>query len=269
MDIVIFTLGGVLGLMALNIIFNKLVKLSVAQSAVLSSLISMAILIPYSLANWQGGDVFALYFSCFLLTSYAYYSIGKTGIRGMIDPKTQRFHWVPITILLFFVGLIIVDGAFVVIAQKGFEYTDAKGRSHVARFNGEVVNAYQKKEAYFNEYQDRIKAQIERGWQIKYGFEATPKPLETTKFMVQIKDKFGQPLNVDSVAATFIRAADRRLDRQLMLTLEENGQYSGDVIFEKPGAWELWMVIRKGKEEHEIRADTYINALSKVTAFHN
>ncbi len=262
MDALIVMSIGVVVVFLLCLFLNRVIKFSPAQAASIVSLICLAVIIPYSIAFWPGGDKFALYISSALITTYAYYLIGSGGIKALSGDGGRKIHWAPIAILGFFLFLMIVDGSFVVMAERGLSYKRVKEDGHVidvnTRFPGEVPNAYHKKEAYYNEYQDRLAEQQLRGWKVKFGFDRKAHQHQENFFMVQVLDKKNQPLEDAQVVAHFTRSAEQELNKLLELQMTAPGLYEVPITFERRGPWNLELEITKGDDRHEIVGSTHV-----------
>lgn len=258
MDNLLLVCGiGVFSLLILNIILNKACRFSPAQSATVSALTSIAVLIPLSIIHWPGGDVFAMYLSANLITCYAYFLIGKGGVNSFKTADGKHIHWGPISVLLFFLVLIVVDGTFVAMAERGLYYKRLDGSRVSTRFPGEVPNAYQKKEAYFNAYQGRLKTQIDRGWRVGYGFLDNPKLDVLQTFIVEPLTKDGRIIEDAKVVANFIRPADQRQNFSQTL-IAKNGRYETSFDFPVSGVWQLLLTVTKGNDVHEIQSCTEV-----------
>ncbi len=242
------------------LILNRLLRFTPLQAASITALMSIAVIVPFSIIRWRGGDVFTLYITCNLVASFAYYLIASGGTKALRGKDGKRMHWAPITILGFFLVLVIVDGAFVVMAEKGLIFKRSKDDTIVStRFPGEVPNAYHKKEAYYNEYQRRLIEQEKRGWQLNFGFAEKIYQNEDNYFVLSLLDRFDEPVSNAKVTAHFTRSAEQELNRTYQLEMIEPGLYSVPVKFERFGPWELELNIERGEDTHELVGRTIIN----------
>jgi len=55
-----------------------------------------------------------------------------------------------------------------------------------------------------------------------------------------------------------LRAADTRQDQSFTLVETAPGIYQGDVILPLPGVWDLVLEVRRGEDQHEVRATTEV-----------
>lgn len=259
-ETVAIMLLGVIIVLAACIILNKVFRFTPMQAASITALMGIAVVVPFSILRWRGGDVFTLYITCNLLASFAYYLIASGGVKSLKTKDGKRMHWAPIVILGFFLVLTIQNGAFIVMAEKGLIFKSNKEDSFVStRFPGEVPNAYHKKEAYYNAYQQRLAEQDERGWQVKFGFDGAPHVDQDNFFIVQLLDKEGTPLEDAGVKAKFTRSAEQELNSDFELSMTEPGIYSIPVNFPRVGPWGLELNIVRGEETYELVGRTLVN----------
>lgn len=259
-ETVAIMLIGVASVLIACIILHRLFRFTPLQAASITALMGIAVVVPFSILRWRGGDVFTLYITCNLLTSFAYYLIASGGMKNLRGKDGKRMHWAPITILGFFLVLTIQNGAFVVMAEKGLIFKTNKEDSFVStRFPGQVPNAYHKKEAYYNEYQRRLAEQEERGWQVKFGFAEAPYVDQENFFIVQLLDKEGNPLDNADVVARFTRSAEQELNDSFTLEMSDPGIYSIPIALPRVGPWGLQLDIVRGDDTYELVGRTVVN----------
>ncbi len=264
-ETVAIMLLGVACVLVACLVLHKLLRFTPLQAASITALMGIAVVVPFSILRWRGGDVFTLYITCNLMASFAYYLISSGGMKSLRGKDGKRMHWAPITVLGFFLVLTIQNGAFVVMAEKGLIFKSNAEDSFVStRFPGEVPNAYQKKEAYYNAYQKRLAEQEARGWQVKFGFTNKPYANQDNFFMVELLDKDNTPLEDADVVAKFTRSAEQELNRSYVLEMLEPGLYSIPVNLERVGPWGLELDIERGDETHELVGRTLINCAPGV-----
>lgn len=261
MDNMLLIMGiGIVGLFALSLFLHKIMGLSPSQAATISALVSLAILVPFSIIKWPGGDIFALYFSCNLLTCYAYYNLARGNFKYLKTKNSNKFHWAPISILVFFLVLIIVDGTLVTMAQGDYSFTNKSGKTILSKFNGPVTLAYQQNEEAYNAHQEQLKLQKERAWNIKYGFANDPHVNIANTFILEALDKNNNPIIGAEVTLDFIRPADRNVNQSFTLKDQGNGRYETSINLPQTGVWKVNIIVKKGQDLHKIiEASTEIN----------
>lgn len=258
-------LMGIVAVLLVTLLLHHLFRFTRLQASVISGLLSIAVLVPYLILQWPGGDIAALYFSCNILTSYAYYLIGKN-TNALKGKDGKRTHWVPISIFGFFVVLTILDGAFVFMAQAGLnvQYTEKDGtvKSVNTRFPGEVPNAYHKKEAYFNAHKEKMREQADRGWRVVYQFEANPPIKDETNVMsFLVVDKEKQPIDDAKVEIVLKRIAEQELNRTIEFSSVGNGIYEAPITFERLGRWDFEVHIKRGEDDYQDVNDNVVDVI--------
>ncbi|WP_018122579.1 FixH family protein [Wohlfahrtiimonas chitiniclastica] len=264
-DVLTVMMTGIVSVLVVTLLLHHVLRFTRLQASVISGLLSIAVLVPYLIMNWTGGDVAALYFSCNILTSYAYYLVGKK-TNALKGKDGKRTHWVPITVFGFFVVLTILDGAFVFMAESGLrvQYVDQDGgvKSVNTRFPGEVPNAYHKKEAYFNAHKAKMREQAERGWKVRYQFEHNPPRMNEENIMsFLVVDREGVPIEHAEVSINLKRLAEQELNRIVPFTEVGQGIYEAPMMFERLGRWDFEVHIKKGDEVYQDVNDNLIEVI--------
>lgn len=264
-DVLTVTIIGVFSVLIVTLILHHLFRFTRLQASVISGLMSIAVLVPYLIMHWTGGDVAALYLSCNLLTSYAYYLIGKK-TNALKGKDGKRTHWVPISVFGFFVVLTIVDGAFVFMAESGLQFQhyskDGSLKNVNTRFPGEVPNAYYKKEAYFNEHKANMRAQAERGWKVLYQFDQNPPKLSVDNLMsFKVIDKDQQPIEGAKLKVVLKRISEQELNRTIEFTEVGEGIYESPINFERLGRWDFEIYITKDDVTYQDVNDNLIEVI--------
>ena len=259
-ETVAIMLLGVVTVLIVCLVLHKIFRFTPMQTGSITALMGIAVIVPFSILRWKGGDVFTLYITCNLMTSFAYYLISSGGMKSLSRKDGKKMHWAPITILGFFLVLTIQNGAFIVMAEKGLIFKTKTEDSFVStRFPGEVPNAYHKKEAYYNAYQKRLTEQQDRGWKVKFGFAEKPFVDTDNFFVVELLDKAQKPLENAQVVAQFTRSAEQEINRTYTLEMTEPGLYSVPINLERVGPWGLELDIVRGDETHELVGRTLVN----------
>src|SRR5690606_9366973 len=101
--------------------------------------------------RWPGADVFAIHLGVFLLIPLAYGLLAGGGEKG-------RWHWGPVTLVMFFVVLAVVDGALITAARHGLPVwmvgtvipAPRQATTVSFGFPGVSTHDFQEKEAQFN-----------------------------------------------------------------------------------------------------------------------
>ena len=244
----------------------RLAPLNGKQAAVVTALVAITALLLYSLLDWPGADVLAMYIAVLAVTAYLLAIISHAREQQPATTGRRWFHWGPAIIVIFFVVLFALDGVLVVISRQGLPEpvadsllpkADRQERVHSV-FPGTVANDFQKKEALYNQYLEQVKRQEQRGWQVHKGWLQPPVAGETATFQVQVEEADGAPVRFAAVSGVFQRPSDSREDRPFDMQEIEPGVYRAALSLPEPGLWRLVLKVRRGEQLHELHATTSV-----------
>jgi nitrogen fixation protein FixH len=252
----------------LFLVLYRFTPMSGKQTALVVALVALAALILYSLLDWPGADVLAMYVAVLAVTAYLLGIVSHAREQRQAGSEAGRwFHWGPAVIVIFFVLLFALDGVLVVVSREGLPEPIArlvlpKSTQENIRsvFPGTVANDYQKKEALYNEYLKQVERQKARGWQVSKGWLMTPVVGAAVPFQVKVAEADGAPVQFAEVSGIFQRPSDSRLDSAFELEEIEPGLYRAMVALPEPGTWSLVLKVRRGEQLHEIHATTSVKA---------
>ena len=256
----------------LFLLLYRLTPMSGKQAALVVALISISVLLLYSLLDWPGADVLAMYIAVLAVTAYLLGIISHAREQRSGDAAGGRwFHWAPAIIVIFFVALFALDGVLVVISKEGLPEPIARmllpesSSQQTVRsvFPGTVANDFQKKEALYNEHLQQVERQRARGWQVRKGWLQTPVVGTEVPFQVKVSEADGAPVQFAEISGLFQRPSDSRLDSTFVMQEIEPGLYRADLALPEPGVWNLVLKIRRGEQLHEVHASTSVNAAGK------
>jgi nitrogen fixation protein FixH len=254
--------------LVLFLLLYGLTPLSGRQAAVVVAVLALNALLIYSLADWPGADVLAMYLAVLSVIAYLLGIVTHAREqRGHVAQGEQRwFHWGPALIVIFFAVLIALDGILVVIARQGLPQPVAqlilpeRGRDSEIRsvFPGVVARDYQKKESLYNAYLEQVERQERRGWRVRKGWLERPAAGRAGIFQVQISERDGAPLDFATVSGVFQRPSDSRLDQSFAMQEVEPGFYRVKISLPEPGLWSLALQVRRDGQLHEVHASTTV-----------
>lgn len=241
--------------------------------ALLVAALTVAVYVPLALRDWPGGDVFAIHLALYLVVSCLFGVIAGARDRALVlarsaDRGGRTFVLGPAAIIGFFVVLVAVDSVFVMVAQNGLSSGLARRllphpvdeSAASSAFPGVVSHDFQKKEALYNAYLERVERQRERGWQVHKGWLGEPAAGREMDFQVVVRDRDGRPISGAEVGGEFLRPSDERLDTRFEMHEGDAGVYRARIALPAPGMWNLVLVVRKGEDMHEVRANTSVAA---------
>ncbi|MFQ5643750.1 MAG: FixH family protein [Thiogranum sp.] len=252
------------------LLMYRLTPMNGKQAALVVALLSVAAVVIYSMWNWPGADVLAMYVAVLAVTAYLSGIVSHA--REHRQASGRWFHWGPAVIIIFFVVLLALDGVLVVISSQGlpgpvadYLLPEATQRQQVSSvFPGTVARDYQKKESLYNEYLEQVKRQEQRGWQLKKGWLADPVAGRPAPFQVQVSEAGGTPLQFAQVSGVFQRPSDSRLDYSFTMQEIEPGLYRVILALPEPGTWNLVLTVKRGAQLHEVHASTSVAEASRA-----
>jgi len=250
------------------LLLYRVTPLNGRQAAVVVALLALSGLLIYSLLDWPGADVLAMYVAVLAVTAYLLGIISHAREQKEADSGARWFHWGPAAIVIFFVILFALDGVLVVVSKQGLPKPVAdlllpgSGEKQNVRsvFPGTISNDFQKKENLYNEYLEQVERQQQRGWQVNKGWLGTPVAGSGASFQVQVLEPDGSPVAFAQVSGTFQRPSDSRMDREFSMKEIEPGLYLVVITLPEPGGWNLVLQVRRGEQLHELRASTSVES---------
>ena len=265
--------GGILFIAVVFFLLSKLTRWDAKVIAGLLALLVIGVYVPVAIVFWPGADVFAIHLALYLVTIYVLGIIGMQRASHLqAATGKQWFHWGPAAITGFFLFIVAVDSILIVVASKGLNMEVAlqflpepkSGGKVSSFFPGTVTHDFREKEDQFNDYVEMRELQQQRNWQVKKGWQTTPTVNKPVVFLVGLKDQRGKLIRHAEVKGKFIRPANSKLDQSFSMQEAEAGLYAVTLTLPEPGKWQLNLLITRGKEQHEIRAITEVQAV-KVT----
>lgn len=261
---------GALVEVVLFLLLYRLSPLSGKQTAVLVALAVITAVVVYSLINWPGADVLAMYIAVLAVTAYLLGIVSSSyeQRRAAGTGKRRWFHWGPAVIIMFFIALFALDGVLVTVSRQGLPPTVAEAllpksydNEHVKSvFPGTIARDYQKKEALYNEYLAQVKRQNERGWKVDKGWLQQPVAGASAAFQVRVLQADDAPVSSAQVTGVFLRPSDSRKDMPFDMQEVEPGLYRVVLTLAEPGVWDLLLTVKRGEQLHELRATTSVSA---------
>ena len=253
----------------LFILLYRFTALAGKQAAVIVVFLAVAVLAPFALLAWPGGDVLAIYLALFLVTGYLLGIIAghrerRLAVEGGDDGRW--FHWGPAVIILFFCVVFLVNATMVVLSRQGMPESLSRlllpegdrERQVTMAFPGTVARDFHKKESLYNEYLEQVRKQQARGWQVRQGWLEAPLAGQPAPFQVTVAARDGSPVIGARVRVEFLRPSDERLDQRVELLEKDSGLYRASIELPLPGLWSTSLVIERGEDLHEVQANTRV-----------
>jgi nitrogen fixation protein FixH len=235
-------LSAVLALYAIGGIFRSLPPLLRAVLAAGVPLLGYFVLI---VGRWPGLDVVAIHISVFFATALVLLALTQFRKRG------GRMHWAPKLLMLFFLGLTFLMGAFLYIANKGLPepvgrwWLGSKGGAIYSGFSGVVPHGQNAANAISSELSE-TQRELQLGWQIKVsGLDGKG---YARQLEVHVKDRTGLPVERVDAEIRLLRPGATEPTLILPLKTQEAGVYTGVLTLPATGRWLLEMrLMQDGK----------------------
>ncbi len=263
MDEMLMTLFG--GVVVLAALFGLLFwRGADSRVAALASVFFLVIVYTaYAVRDWPGMDIYAMHVAIFGIAGFVLAIVGLQRASG----KPVRLHWGPLVLIGFFVGLISILSVLVHIANNGMpdqmaEWILPEPRSGATvvstDFPGTVDRRYHEQDDEYRRHLEQVRAQEERGWQVRQGFTGTPVVGEAIEFRVEVVDRDGDPVTGADVGGQFMRPASELEDIDIQLDPVGAGLYETTVELRHPGLWELDLRVERDGELHQVYAETTV-----------
>ncbi|HDP90386.1 MAG TPA: nitrogen fixation protein FixH [Thioalkalivibrio sp.] len=252
------------------VLLYKFARLSGKHVAIIVIFAVIGIYVPVSIISWPGADVFAIHIALYVITPYGLGIIAAAWeARTHEERQGKWFHWGPLALVLFFIGLVMVDATIITLSDKGMSQKmaslllpepQAGGGVVTSFFPGTVAHDYQKKEALYNDYLVQLEEQRARGWELHRGWTTQPVAGSPATFRVEVRDRDGQPIEGAEVGVEFLRPSDERQDASVLLREQGAGVYEQEVSLPLAGIWSVVITVQRGDDLHESRGTTTLAA---------
>lgn len=243
--------GGMLLITAL-FFFLGLFSMPVFWRGVASAALPTLGMIAYSMRHWQGGDVMAIHLALYLATATVLVlAFGQR--RG----KKLSLHWVPVSIIVFFVILSGLMASFLSIATQGLSPGLAKlllpqagNRPVYTAFSGEVAHDEAAAKTV-SQYLKKAQQQKQLGWQITVKGLDGMHTNQARPIAVVISDAANQPLSGAAVQISILRPGARQAVQQWLLQAGSAGNYAAELNINEAGQWLALLSVTHGQDKFE------------------
>lgn len=255
--------GGIIAVLVLHFSLGKM-GVSNYWRGVISGAVPSFVLLGYSLFHAMTLDVLSIHLALFLATATVLTLV--LGARKKSD--SSGIHWTIKIMIVFFLIIFIVNGAFVSISTNGVPpkvaamfLPNAKKNVVYTGFTGVTRHG---EEAASAESQ-ALKAQDEMrklGWKIEIDGvnDLSILPAAHNTVRVLILDPQGVPVNGAKVGVEFLRSDTQQPTPIQYLTQQSDGEYAGNLHIEDGGNWVLRTdIVIEGKHvqvDHDVKVKT-------------
>lgn len=236
--------GGVLIAAALFFVSRRL-GLSNFWAGILSGVVPFLLYLAYSQQHWAGGDVLTIHFAVYLA------SAGLFVVFGSMQKKNQTMHWAPRLIIVFFVGLVVLNAIFLNIAMRGMPDfisdillpNQHQQTIHTA-FPGIVPHDLNK---LYEPHLKQVEAQRDLDWQVQLEGLDNLSSGQAHTVIVHLLDKQGVAISQANVHMTMWRMANSRDDQQFVFQEISAGNYQTTMNLPDEGRWLSELHIQQGE----------------------
>jgi len=231
---VVTLFGGLAAVLVLYAI-GSLVRLPPILRAVLAGLIPLLAYFVFIVGRWPGLDVVAIHISVFFATALVLFALTLFRRRG------GRMHWVPKLLMSFFVGLAVLMGAFLYIANKGLP--EPIGRAWLgSKKGGEVYSGFSGVVPHNQEAATAISSELakahreaELGWDIDVSGLDDKGLVRTIR--VRVRNQTGLPVDGVEAELRLQRPGATQVELTLPLAELDAGVYGGALRLPANGRW--------------------------------
>lgn len=247
---------------------RRFTRLRANQCATLAALLGIGgYLVAGPSLSSTSADAIALHVTVYLVTAYILGLLAAHRATAASGGRGRRFHWAPAVIIGFFGVVLVTSAITMVVSRDGLPAMlnawlppPAAGGAVQSVFPGVMPRDFQKKESLYNQYLEQVAAQRARGWQVRKGWLAAPVASVPAVFQVALADREGRGLAGAAISGSFLRPSDSRKDQAFAMHEVAPGLYQATLALPEPGAWELLLEVRHGKDLHEVRGRTAVAA---------
>ncbi len=229
--------GGLAAVFALYVMGGALRSLPPILRAVLAGLIPLLAYFALIIGRWPGLDVVAMHISVFLAAGLVLFAVTQFRRRS-----AGRLHWAPKLLIVFFLGLVVVNGSLLYLATKGLPgplarwWLGSDGTAVYSGFSGVVTHGQAAAKAVSSEL-SQTQHESELGWQVEVvGLDGND---PQRVIQVRVKDRTGLP--VDRLEAELRLQRPGAVEPALVLPLAalEAGTYGG--VLRLPASGGRWL----------------------------
>lgn len=227
-------IGGLVVMVLVHLALGTLLRLSAALRALLASSLALIVYFFSIIGSWPGLDVVAMHISIFVVSGLLLYML-STRRRNQ-----ARLHWVPKTLIGFFVLLAVINSFLLYISTRGLPPSIAHfwlpgGGEVNSGFSGVVGHGQEAARAVSSTLKQSHTA-TQLGWRIKIAGlqEAAP----TSQIVsVKVLDRQGMPIRDLHIELQLGRPGADRSVVNLPLVYKDAGEYSNVLDLPAPGRW--------------------------------
>lgn len=226
--------GGLVLMVLVYLALGRLLRLSAALRALFTSSLALVVYFFTIIGNWPGLDVVAMHISIFVVSGLLLYML-STRRRNQAG-----LHWVPKTLIGFFVLLAMINSFLLYISTRGLPPSIAHfwlpgGGEVNSGFSGVVGHGQEAARAVSSTLKQSHTA-TQLGWRIQIaGLQEATQPSQIVS--VKVLDRQGMPIRDLNIELQLSRPGADRNVMTLPLVYKDAGEYSNVLDLPAPGRW--------------------------------
>jgi len=228
-------LGGLAAVFVLYMMGGAIRSLPPILRALLAGLLPLLAYFVLIIGRWPGLDVVAMHISVFLAAGLVLYALTQFRRRS-----AGRMHWAPKLLTAFFLGLVVINGSLLYIANKGLPeplarwWLGSDGGAVYSGFSGVVEHGQGAAKAVSSEL-SQAHRESELGWQVEMsGLDSNE---ATRAIQVRVKDRTGLPVDRIEGELRLLRPGAAQPALILPLSALDAGTYGGVLRLPASGRW--------------------------------
>lgn len=227
--------GGLVAVLLLYALGGRVPGLPPILRALLAGLLPLLAYFVLIVGRWPGLDVAAIHISVFLAAGLVLHAITQFRQRG-----GGRMHWAPRLLIVFFLGLAVLNGTLLYIATQGLPGPVARwwlspdGGTVHSGFSGVVQHGQQAAKAVSSELSQTHRESL-IGWQVDvFGLEGDAM---ARLVQIRVRDRTGLPVERVEAQVRLLRLGAAQPTLTLALDARAAGVYEGVLQLPASGRW--------------------------------
>lgn len=227
--------GGLAAVLLLYALGGRIPNLPPLLRALLAGLLPLIGYFLLIIGRWPGLDVAAIHISVFLAAGLVLHAVTQFRYRS-----GGRMHWVPKLLIVFFLGLVVLNGTLLYIATQGLP--EPVARWWLSKDGGPVHSGFSGVVQHGQDAAKGVSAELSQthreslvGWQVDvFGLEgeAAERLIE-----VRVRDRTGLPVARVDAQLRLLRPGAAQPTLTLSLDARAAGVYEGVLRLPGGGRW--------------------------------
>lgn len=227
--------AGLTAVFALYALGGAIRNLPPILRALLAGLIPLLVYFVFIVGRWPGLDVVAMHISVFLAAGLVLFAVTQFRRRS-----AGRMHWVPKLLVVFFIGLVVINGSLLYIATKGLPepvgrwWLGSEGGAVYSGFSGVVEHGQNAAKAISSELSEAHR-ESRLGWQVEVsGLDSGARERVVE---IRVQDRTGLPVKHVKAELLLQRPGAAAPVVTLPLAPLAAGVYGGTLRLPAAGRW--------------------------------